>query len=265
MASIYIIENKENGKRYVGKTTLEDPYQRWKQHQYNAKSKYNPMVISDALFKYGVDNFTFYVIETCEDDSVDERERYWIAKFDTYKNGYNSTFGGEGTVRDMTVLHHPSMKEVSKYDLDGEWICNYRSVGLAAKENNCLKSGITATIKGITFQCGGYRWSWKDSDLPNVNHRVNVRGEIYAISENRVRKVFKSQADCAEFIEGDRKKNANVSKSINSPVYNKLQCKGWYIFRDESEMNNFTPAVRPTFTSETGRIGGRLSANRFRD
>ena len=263
MASIYIIENKENGKRYVGKTTLSDPYERWKQHQYNVKSKYNPMVISDAMFKYGVDNFTFYVIETCDDEDVNQRETYWINKFNTYKDGYNSTLGGEGCIRDIYYLSNTNIRPISCYTLEGEYIKDYDSRGIASKELGIKKSSITACIKGTTFQSGGYRWSWKDSELVDIEKRVNKRGKLYGIRQDGRTKEWNSQADCAEDIEGDRKVNANVSQSIKSSVYNKQQCKGWYIFRDKDEMDYFIPAKRNTFTSETARLAAIKGNQRF--
>ena len=171
MASIYIIQNKETGKKYVGKTTL-DPQTRWRQHKQIGRILHNldesnsahTMAIAKALNKHGVDNFTFYVMETCDDNVVNERETYWIKKFDTYYNGYNSTFGGDGAARDITLAYHPNTKPISCYTLEGVWVKDYKSRGVAARELNIPnKSGIVASIKGTTFQCGGYRWSWKGS------------------------------------------------------------------------------------------------------
>lgn len=257
MASIYIIENKDNGKRYVGKTTLSDPYDRWRQHKYNAKSKWNDMVIGRAINKYGVDNFTFYVIETCDDNDVDERETYWIKKFNTYYDGYNSTLGGEGVKRDIELAYHPDTKPVSCYTLEGEWIKDYKSRGVAAREMGLKNSqNIVACIKGVTFQAGGYRWSWKDEELVECKKRENIRGKIYGIDKDGNRKEWNSQADCAEEIEGNRKKNANVRLSIVSPNNNKTHCKGWYLFREN--VDSFIPAQKNSFTSEDARKYGLM-------
>jgi len=46
--------------------------------------------------KYGIENFKFEIIEECSDEEVDTREIYWIDYYDTFKNGYNLTRGGEG-------------------------------------------------------------------------------------------------------------------------------------------------------------------------
>lgn len=44
--------------------------------------------------KYGVENFTIELIE--ETSSPEEREKYWIEFYGSFKNGYNATIGGDG-------------------------------------------------------------------------------------------------------------------------------------------------------------------------
>lgn len=97
MGVIYLISNTENNKLYVGKTIR--PLQvRWNEH---LKDVYNPQKNNNKLYramnKYGIDKFK---IELLEDNVPDEllgiREQEYIKKLDSYYNGYNSTFGGEG-------------------------------------------------------------------------------------------------------------------------------------------------------------------------
>lgn len=52
------------------------------------------MALYQAFKKYGLENFTFEEIEEVPQDKLDEREKYWINYYDSYKNGYNSTLGG---------------------------------------------------------------------------------------------------------------------------------------------------------------------------
>lgn len=54
------------------------------------------MAIHKAIAKYGKENFTLEVKEETEGDLLNEREMYWIQYYDSYKNGYNSTIGGQG-------------------------------------------------------------------------------------------------------------------------------------------------------------------------
>ena len=45
------------------------------------------------MFKDGLENFTFEIIEECKKDSqiLNEREKYWIKYYDSFNNGYNSS------------------------------------------------------------------------------------------------------------------------------------------------------------------------------
>lgn len=254
MAYIYSITNLQNNKLYVGKTTRPNPYDRWKQHLQNARSKNNlsennsvhSMPIVKALAKYGADNFKFRVLEECRDDNVNERETFWINKLDTCgKNGYNVTLGGDGIKKPKKYwANHPHSKAVSCYTLEGEWVRDYESVGIAADscENKNAKSSILACIKGKTFQSFGYRWAWKGEQPKVIEKRVNVRGVVYGINPTlEQKKIWKSQADAAEDITGNRKNNQGVYLSLNSPNDNKRQVNGWYLFR--SKPTDWAPAT----------------------
>ena len=96
MGFIYTITNKINGKQYVGKTSLSDPKERWKEHLHDYKrEQYKKRPLYSAMNKYGVENFIFEVIEECE--NTEEREKFWIKELNTYgSTGYNATLGGDG-------------------------------------------------------------------------------------------------------------------------------------------------------------------------
>ena len=46
--------------------------------------------------KYGVDNFTIEQVEECPLEDLSDKEIYWIQYYDTFHNGYNATYGGDG-------------------------------------------------------------------------------------------------------------------------------------------------------------------------
>lgn len=49
--------------------------------------------------KHGVENFYYEVLEDkVPYEELDNREQYYIEKYDSYKHGYNSTTGGDGKV-----------------------------------------------------------------------------------------------------------------------------------------------------------------------
>ena len=49
-----------------------------------------------AMRKYGIENFSFEVIEECLPEELNEREIYWIDYYDSFnkEKGYNMTPGG---------------------------------------------------------------------------------------------------------------------------------------------------------------------------
>ena len=117
MGYIYVIENQINHKKYVGQTT--DPYKRWKKHKAN-DIKNDNLVIGKAFLKYGIENFTFTIIEECDKSLMSEREMYWIKELNTFigdenSNGYNMTRGGEAMYGDSNPFYgHTHTKEIKK-------------------------------------------------------------------------------------------------------------------------------------------------------
>ena len=89
---IYVITNLLNGKQYVGQTS-RDPEVRFSEHCYDKRST---SFIHRAIVKYGVSNFKLEILEQPELNQLDEKEKEWIAKLDTYHNGYNKTEDGQG-------------------------------------------------------------------------------------------------------------------------------------------------------------------------
>lgn len=93
ICGIYEIVNKANGKKYIGQSI--DIYGRFKSHKNHlCKGTSNSTLLQRAWNKYGEDCFEFRVLEKCDEDCLDERERCYIALFDTTNNGYNVESGG---------------------------------------------------------------------------------------------------------------------------------------------------------------------------
>ena len=89
---IYQITNKLTNDFYIGKT--KNPEVRFYKHKYDATNNKSQAYIHRAMRKYGVENFTFSILEQVESpDVLNEREIYWI---DDLKPKYNMTKGGDG-------------------------------------------------------------------------------------------------------------------------------------------------------------------------
>lgn len=137
MGFIYLITNKINNKKYVGKTTATIE-KRWLEHIADSKKeKCEIRPLYRALRKYGIDNFFIKEIEKCDIKDLSKREQYWIQYYNTYENGYNATLGGDGKilldyneiVRVYLTIHNA--KEVSRI-----LKCSVDSVCKALKLNN---------------------------------------------------------------------------------------------------------------------------------
>ena len=281
MAYIYSITNNINQKKYIGKTSQSNPYTRWKQHLQYARSKHNlnennsahSMPIVRAISKYGESNFKFRVLEECTEESVNEREEHYIKEYNTADGvGYNCTYGGEGIKKPKKYWsNHPSSKAVSCYTLDGEWVRDYETKGLAAAElnNGESRSAITVCIKGTTFQAFGYRWALKGEKPKYVENRVNRRGKIYGIHlESGRKKMWNSAADCAEEIHNNRKNNQAISDVLVRNVEgakSMTQVKGWYLFRDKHVANSDWKKAEPhRFNLDEIKKAAELSAQKRR-
>lgn len=103
MGYIYTITNQINGKVYVGKTQLSFPEERWKQHLNEYKKDRNSnRPLYKAMRKYGIENFSFRIIEqNITGQELCDKQKYYIKQYKSYVgfedcNGYNATLGGDG-------------------------------------------------------------------------------------------------------------------------------------------------------------------------
>lgn len=88
---IYKITNNITGKEYVGQSN--NILRRIREHKksYGSKNCY----VDRSIQKYGWENFSYTILHKCDLKDLDYYERYFIKKYDTYKNGYNLTEGGK--------------------------------------------------------------------------------------------------------------------------------------------------------------------------
>lgn len=96
MHYLYKITNILNNKVYIGQSN-DDKY-RWRQHVYFAKyPEKTGQYIHRTMAKYGIENFIFEVIATCQtQENANEVESMLIAQHDSRNKeyGYNLKTGG---------------------------------------------------------------------------------------------------------------------------------------------------------------------------
>ena len=90
---IYKVTNIMTKEIYIGKST--NVADRWKNH---IKAACGLSGVADSQFqralkKYGIENFTWELLEETTKDKLNEREKYWISFYDTMNYGYNQRLG----------------------------------------------------------------------------------------------------------------------------------------------------------------------------
>ena len=126
MSAIYVITNLINQKQYVGKTSYSIE-KRWKEHCSDFKKEtLQKRPLYSAMKKYGIENFSVEEVEYLDTPlEAEEREKYWIEYYGSFKYGYNATRGGDGkTYADYDLIYslwnegknNKEIQEITKYD-----------------------------------------------------------------------------------------------------------------------------------------------------
>lgn len=97
MVGIYKITNLINKKIYIGQSiNIEKRWQAHRTRPFNKNdSQYDSPLYRSIRF-YGLNNFSFEVLEECEKEELNDREIFYIDYFQSFNNekGYNLTKGG---------------------------------------------------------------------------------------------------------------------------------------------------------------------------
>ena len=200
MGYIYKITNLINQKSYIG-LTHRTPELRWKEHidiAYGEKSRRHHL--HNAILKYGIENFEFKILEEVSEDELNNREKYWIKYYDTYDNGYNETYGGEGAI---------------KYDYNNfltMWNEGF-TVNEIAEKHGCSRNTVYYALSKIE--------GWKEEALlrreENNRKALNISRsnliEVYDLDGNFISS-YNSQREASIALFGDNSNEANICRTI---------------------------------------------------
>ena len=170
--TIYAIYNKETGKYYIGQTIC-DLNKRWKEHLYQS-NRMNAAPLYKSMRKYGVDKFNIRVIEECVENTLDERETYWIGHYNAYSNGYNQTTGAGGQYRISDELKNRISDTMTGVEKTPEHIENIRK-GLKKGSHNftIIGDGKHSRIKVKTINVNTLEETYYDS-LTECANGLNI-------------------------------------------------------------------------------------------
>lgn len=227
---IYITTNHINGKRYIGQRKY-DKQGKWKDYLGSG------VVLSKAITKYGIENFSKEIIEECNSKKeLNEREKYWISYYNAVNSNdfYNIASGGDGgnTLVGYTdkqlkihskVLSH-ALKGVVNQGIDNpntkQVICLnnmkiFDTTVEAGKYGGVCDVTIQSCCKGITHTagidpttCERLQWEYyypnKEYELKNIKKKNN-HPNIKKVICYTTREIFDSAKEAS--------KKYNISES----------------------------------------------------
>jgi group I intron endonuclease len=141
---VYLITHKDTDIKYVGSTTTFFQ-ERWRSHLNGLKRGVGNKVLLNICNKYGIEGFKFSILESMNNSTNEEiriRERFWIEKYDTYKNGANCTLETECAFKQSfnkpyteedkykLMMSSPTKKKVYLYDKKGTLLYIFPSSGV---------------------------------------------------------------------------------------------------------------------------------------
>lgn len=177
---IYIIKNSVNNKVYIGQS--KDVAKRWLNHVYNARyeNKINKhrSLLHEAMSEYGYEKFHYEILES-RVENFDEREQYWIEKYNSRTpNGYNISVGGKGN---GIGIQNPFAIFKNEEELN-KCICEIsssnKSLTNIAKKFNCKVEVIIAINSGERYH--------------NENLQYPLRDTHYKYSKDLVKQIIYS-------------------------------------------------------------------------
>ena len=171
--AIYKITNKINKKSYIGQSN--NPQRRFQDH-INGRDTNAISLIHRAIVKYGVENFSFEIIDWFED--YNEKEKYYINFYNTINPyGYNLLSGCEdpphyyGEDSNFAKISNETAKKIQEQALN--WLIPRRTI----IKNNKITSDIFRHIND------GSSWHREDLNYP-------LRPSEYFINEWKADKVI---------------------------------------------------------------------------
>ena len=226
MIGIYKIENLINGKIYIGQSINIE--RRWSYHRsscvYNDISKqcYN-YPLYRSFRKYGIENFDFSIIELCEKEQLDEKEKCWINFYKSYINGYNLTLGGQGTRKELPKIY--------QYDLEGNFLREFKDINEVEECLNIKAINIYRVLSGRDKTAFNYRWSYDKVERLDENNVSFCPVIAFTLEGKRVKKFNTIKQACKET--GDSWNS--IKKSCDTKIYGSKNYQ-WRYWKEDPDL-----------------------------
>ena len=195
---IYKIQNIKTNEIYIGQTThprgfngrydfkgdgIERVYKKLLSNE--ARNESHNQHLRRSIKKFGFDAFeVIEVFDTANTiEELNEKETYYINLFDSYKNGYNQSFGGDSVsgYHRPTGKDCPNSKRVCQISLDGKLIKIWDSATEAINELGLSAASLSNVCNGkkrrkggdVAKTAGGFVWVFEKDYDPCKDYSIN--------------------------------------------------------------------------------------------
>lgn len=238
---IYLIINKENGFKYVGKTTLM-MNKEWQLH-IEASKKMSKEPIHKAFRKFGIHKFTIRELDECRENELDERKQFWINK---YQPEYNPMEKIKPPPKPRPIITTPwgvTIKEEHRGDgkhsglkiqgknIETGEIKEWNTVREAAAEitGDPKKNSNLLVCARKGYKCYGYKWKLleeksKKKAIYGIDKRTEERGPEYESIDAACRGLGNGCAGTA------------LKKSLDHP--GRYSWKGYYWYYEQIQSSS---------------------------
>ena len=178
---IYKIYNDVNDKLYIGKT-VSSIEKRFQEHcDDSKKERCEKRPLYNAMNKYGIEHFFIELIEECDLKELSEKEIYWIGYYNSYKNGYNATLGGDGKI----LYDYDLIVQLYQNGLTGKEIANQLVCDIDTVRKALLSAGLNPN--------------------DNMIKLFSKKVEMHDKETNELLKIFDSQMDAGRWLKENNK------------------------------------------------------------
>ncbi|WP_130818994.1 GIY-YIG nuclease family protein [Anaerococcus vaginimassiliensis] len=166
---VYLITNTINNKKYIGITT-RNISDRFKEH-----CKANSY-IGRAIRKYGENNFSIEVLDIAHSkEELFDLEVKYISNYNSYRDGYNQTIGGDGA----SLVEDLELKLTNKQ----KNFCN-----LVDKEN---KKAIDVSNREDMIRCVIFNSAWLYLNSVKARDKINAAKLMLKLNPNFTLPLYK--------------------------------------------------------------------------
>lgn len=236
---LYIIKNDINSKVYIGKTynTLK---RRWRGHLYCCNNIAKKNSLYCAMRKYGAEHFYIGEIGRFAEGILEEKEKEYIQKYNSYREGYNDTLGGDGghlinidsiQLRDL-INYGLEPKEIADmFDVNVETIYIYMEK-LDIRKRQKKKQSIIAYNKDwlMVYAFRSYNECWEFIKKTNNLDETKKWSTLYRLNivcksgEEMLGYKWQKYSDLVHYKDGN---NNNTNKS-NTMIFNTYFDREYY-------------------------------------